>query len=277
MAFYILPFTKICSNCESELGLADFYSHRTSRLGVANICKLCSSIKSRKYRLANPEKCKELDRQKRLNKPELYKQLKKDWYKNNLDKVKDLKRTWRTVNIDKIREYHREYSRKWKANNRERLNDQRSKSYHSNLDQNRQKNRERYAKNKEKILETKKKWDQANSEKRKASRKRWLEANRSKYLEYKKQLQHRRRFQKKEGRCDFTVEQWDIIKSFYSNRCAFCNKNEKLTIDHVQALSKGGEHTASNIIPLCMKCNQSKGNRPAKQAFEPHLFMRLNS
>jgi 5-methylcytosine-specific restriction endonuclease McrA len=59
-----------------------------------------------------------------------------------------------------------------------------------------------------------------------------------------------------------TVEEWETIKNEASNRCSYCGqKSNKLQMDHVVPVSKGGSHNAENIVPACPSCNQSKGNR----------------
>lgn len=62
---------------------------------------------------------------------------------------------------------------------------------------------------------------------------------------------------------DFTSEQWTEIKAAYKQRCAYCHKRRKLTVDHVVPLSRGGSNTASNIVPACRSCNSSKNAGPA--------------
>jgi 5-methylcytosine-specific restriction endonuclease McrA len=58
---------------------------------------------------------------------------------------------------------------------------------------------------------------------------------------------------------DLTTAQWKEIKAAFSNRCAYCGKPvEKLTMDHLVPLSRHGAHTASNIVPACMPCNNHK-------------------
>jgi len=37
------------------------------------------------------------------------------------------------------------------------------------------------------------------------------------------------------------------------------------SIDHVQALSKGGEHSEANFATICVKCNVRKGTRTREQ------------
>lgn len=70
---------------------------------------------------------------------------------------------------------------------------------------------------------------------------------------------------------DFTARQWRELKALYRGRCAYCGQRRRLTIDHVQPLSKGGSHTMSNIVPACQSCNSSKGDRAAP-TFQPLLL-----
>ncbi|QAY17349.1 HNH endonuclease [Gordonia phage IDyn] len=44
--------------------------------------------------------------------------------------------------------------------------------------------------------------------------------------------------------------------------CAYCHrKSDRLTIDHVVPISRGGRHTIGNIVPACPRCNYQKHNR----------------
>jgi len=70
---------------------------------------------------------------------------------------------------------------------------------------------------------------------------------------------------------DFTAEQWEQIKALYGQRCAYCNKRRKLTVDHVIALSRGGANTASNIVPACRSCNSRKNAGPPP-TYQPLLI-----
>src|SRR6185312_7389571 len=58
-----------------------------------------------------------------------------------------------------------------------------------------------------------------------------------------------------------TVEQWEDTKIYFNNRCCYCGSDEKLTQDHFVPLSKNGEYTYGNIVPACISCNVSKGDR----------------
>ena len=58
---------------------------------------------------------------------------------------------------------------------------------------------------------------------------------------------------------DLTNAQWDMICQEHGHLCHYCRQSKILTMDHVVPLSKGGNHTASNIVPACRSCNSSKG------------------
>ena len=45
------------------------------------------------------------------------------------------------------------------------------------------------------------------------------------------------------------------------NKCQLCGSTERIEIDHILALSKGGTNHIDNLQPLCKPCNSGKGNR----------------
>lgn len=42
--------------------------------------------------------------------------------------------------------------------------------------------------------------------------------------------------------------------------CAYCGSHDRIGIDHVVPLSRGGAHEAGNVVPCCLRCNASKFN-----------------
>ena len=67
---------------------------------------------------------------------------------------------------------------------------------------------------------------------------------------------------------DLTAAQWSTILAMFAGRCAYCGRRgRKLTLDHLQPVSRGGAHTASNAVPACGKCNSSKGARMPLEFF----------
>ena len=73
---------------------------------------------------------------------------------------------------------------------------------------------------------------------------------------------------------DFTHTQWLMLQESFDHRCAYCGKRRKghLTQDHLTPLSKGGNHTLTNIIPACQSCNSKKNAGPPLTPVQPLLL-----
>lgn len=50
------------------------------------------------------------------------------------------------------------------------------------------------------------------------------------------------------------------IKESWEHKCAYCNSEDNLTLDHVVPQSKGGTDFTKNLVCCCHSCNQSKGH-----------------
>ena len=74
---------------------------------------------------------------------------------------------------------------------------------------------------------------------------------------------------------DFTTVQWRELQATFDHRCAYCGKRAKghLTIDHITPLAKGGNHTLTNIVPACRKCNCRKGVGPLLRPVQPMFLI----
>lgn len=64
-----------------------------------------------------------------------------------------------------------------------------------------------------------------------------------------------------------TWRDWREIRRRFSDRCAWCRCDGRLTQDHIVPLSRGGLHQPRNIQPLCIQCNRRKQARTI--AFDP--------
>jgi hypothetical protein len=58
-----------------------------------------------------------------------------------------------------------------------------------------------------------------------------------------------------------TVDQVLARFAYFGNRCVYCRTTERLTVDHVVPLSRGGSHWPANLRPACISCNSRKGAR----------------
>jgi 5-methylcytosine-specific restriction endonuclease McrA len=51
------------------------------------------------------------------------------------------------------------------------------------------------------------------------------------------------------------------IKKLYESACLFCGHQGRIDLDHAIPLSRGGDHSIGNLIPLCDNCNSTKYNK----------------
>lgn len=126
-------------------------------------------------------------------------------------------------------------------------------------------------------------WREANPERQRQGTQAWYAAHADQVREYKRRyrvanrdkiraLNNKRKAQQRNVEVnDLTAQEWTEIKALFKHRCAYCgSKPVVLTMDHVVPLSKGGHHTASNIVPACQSCNSRKNDREAP-AHQPLL------
>jgi 5-methylcytosine-specific restriction endonuclease McrA len=63
-------------------------------------------------------------------------------------------------------------------------------------------------------------------------------------------------------------------------KCAYCNSQKNLTIDHILPKSRGGDNSWTNLITCCRNCNRYKDNKTPEEAglklkirpYEPSIF-----
>lgn len=161
--------------------------------------------------------------------------------------------------------------------------------------------REWRAKNRAKHRAQSKAWEQAHPEHVKKRKLAWFHANKEKrkqysdayYVNHRKEICTRNEAWRKahpetnammarrrRARIahapvnDFTATQWEAMKKHYHYCCVYCGrKMQRLTQDHVIALSKGGSHTLNNIVPACKSCNSKKGARAPLVPVQPLLLI----
>lgn len=62
-----------------------------------------------------------------------------------------------------------------------------------------------------------------------------------------------------------TLPEWRGILEYFGYACAYCLRTDlPLEQEHIIPLSKGGEHSANNVVPACSGCN---GFKKAKSIF----------
>jgi 5-methylcytosine-specific restriction endonuclease McrA len=116
--------------------------------------------------------------------------------------------------------------------------------------------RDRYAADPDRFRAQANDWRKRNPEKFKTGLKTWRKHNPDLVA-----LGHaRRRWRLKGKNCtSVTRPQWRAICEAHGYCCAYCGAEDKLTLDHVVPLARGGLDEPSNVVPACGPCNASKG------------------
>ena len=168
----------------------------------------------------------------------------------------------------RCRECDRQYARRYREEHREKCRERCRRWYEQNREKASKYARRRREQNPELARELDRKPRTRNAEKMRRYRRKYYQLNTERWAEYNRQ----RRARKLEVLSDLTPEQWERIQEVYDHRCAYCGKKQKLTMDHVIPLSKGGSHSASNIVPACRSCNSRKGPRHPHIPVQMHLI-----
>jgi 5-methylcytosine-specific restriction endonuclease McrA len=162
------------------------------------------------------------------------------WQRDNKDRHYAAAKRWAQAHPDDVRE--------WKRN-----------AYHRRPEFHRQLGRDYAAANRDAARARATKWYAENKERAREAARRWHAENPG----YGSRLRRKRR--SAEG--SFTRAEWDAIVKRQHGRCADCAiKPEKLTVDHIIPLAKGGCNYAFNIQALCARCNSRKNSKVAPGA-----------
>lgn len=70
--------------------------------------------------------------------------------------------------------------------------------------------------------------------------------------------EHRRRSKIKDK---IDKKAWLEKLKLLGGKCVYCGSSEKITIDHIIPICKGGTNEINNLQPLCLHCNSSKGGK----------------
>jgi 5-methylcytosine-specific restriction endonuclease McrA len=143
----------------------------------------------------------------------------------------------------------------------------------------RERTRAYFEKNRDQELARLAAWQAANPVRTREYRKAWAEANPDRVRAYhekhyakpeRKQYlrdlsRYRRTVEKGSGGEVITGETWLIIVDLFGSKCCYCDKTGKLTIEHIDPISRGGKHAVSNLAPACDYCNKAKKTKTVEQ------------
>ena len=69
---------------------------------------------------------------------------------------------------------------------------------------------------------------------------------------------HAARARRGGGLVALTPQQWYLVLSAFDYACAYCESHNAITMDHIEPLSRGGDHAVWNVVPACWPCNIGK-------------------
>lgn len=114
-------------------------------------------------------------------------------------------------------------------------------------------------------------WNRNNRERKAATSKRWHDKNRQVVNEKQRQRKRNQpeyytnlanvRRARKQANGVFKILEREL-KAIRRQPCFYCNQlTKRMTLDHIIPISKGGRHSIGNLLPSCLPCNASKGNK----------------
>jgi len=178
----------------------------------------------------------------------------KEWQANNREKCREAYRKWRASNpqqardathrwttSDRGRAYRRNQSQQWREQNRQKHRD--LVKIYNQTPKGKLQRRERL--------------------------KRYFQT--PKGAAVARECVKRRRALKQQARIEFFTETERLQRFILFDGCAYCGEIATV-LDHFVALSAGGNHSLSNLIPACDRCNSYKWNFNPQAWYERQSF-----
>lgn len=268
---------KKCSTCQQEFGLDSFYPQMTR-------CKSCH-IRAGKQR--RHEKRPELAKKARKReegqellragfqkcikcetvKPATTEYFFKGRKPDSLEKRCKICRVAANREAGKrpeVQERRREYSRRWRrdlpAERRSELSAKRLEWRRENKEADAASQKRWYVKHASEQISRRRQYYIANKEKCNMNSKAWRLANPLAY----RASQHAARARKRNAEGTYTADDIKRQLGSQSGKCYWCGEkisfdgSNKLTVDHLIALSRGGTNLPNNIVCACKTCNVRK-------------------
>lgn len=205
---------------------------------------------------------------------------KRRWEAVHREEIAAKKKAWREEHIDHIKAQKKAHywanretdlakSRAWRKANPEKKKAVAKAYYWATRESDLAASKARHAANPEPGRAKTKAWRLANLERAKANSEASGKAWRKRNPEAVIVNNGKRRAYLRQG--DLTPAEWKVILEASGGLCAYCKEpRAKTHLDHVHPLSKGGEHSAVNVVPACGFCNLSKG---AKTTWSPNRLI----
>lgn len=180
------------------------------------------------------------------------------WRKRNPEKQEAATRSWRERHREQVAGHQRAYRKRHPGKVKEGL-----AAWHAkNPAYEKERAKRRYAADPARQYAATRKWEQKHPEKVIDARRRYSQSPVFKRNHIAAEARRQAAKRGATGVIAFNAADWERIKAKYDGRCAYCfDLTIKPDKDHVMALSRGGQHAVSNIVPACRQCNSSKKNK----------------
>lgn len=218
---------------------------------------------------ARQEQLREAQRRYRLKHPDRVRQAQKAWRIAHPEKTEERRARYMATHREEVNAKRRAKGKDVRAKSKDYMRQYLADYYADprNKEIMKQRGRDHYQKNKAIAIERQRLWREANPDGFRI----WAAKNPDKTLA---NVVRRRARLAGAPINDFTGQQWITVQAFFDHRCVYCNRKFKgrLTQDHIVPLSKGGSHTASNIVPACKSCNCKKNVGPPLRPVQPMML-----
>jgi hypothetical protein len=105
-------------------------------------------------------------------------------------------------------------------------------------------------------------WTRKNKDKVAAYCKNWRKNNPESAHASESKAKARRKDALKETIIDLTADDWTKTLAYFGNKCAVCDEDDGIHIDHFVPVASGnGDTSVTNVIPLCAFHNVSKSDK----------------
>ena len=228
---------KVCGKCREEKPGSEFGKDSRTTTGLKCYCRPCEAAQRRIDRAKNPEAARAVSAK---------------WRAANPEKVRAYTRANREANTERMR--------KWRAANPER-DAENSRRY-------REANRDR-------ILESTKRWQAKYPERVRAVARESMAKNRAnkpederkrkrryreRHLDKVRAMEREKTYSRRQ-KMPYSKETAEYMAMLVTLPCTYCGSTDRITIDHIVPLSRGGKHEPEILTPACWTCNCSKGAR----------------
>lgn len=225
---------KACALCKERKPIQSFHRNAASDDGCATYCKQCAC----RLKAESTKRCKGKKDEVRCAAASCAQPFTPRTYKSTCCSAECARR----VRYATDREHMIAYARQWYRRNRERAAIRRKRYYVAHKGDERA---------------TAKKWLSLNPDRARAITRRASAKYRSSgYGRKARRIRDVNRRDKRAG--TMNLADWEKKLRRLGHRCSGCGSRDRIEIDHIIPLSKGGTNDIHNLQPLCRTCNARK-------------------